>query len=37
MHQTKVACLIRHGRGEPWQDGLLRRIAGEQLLMASSR
>jgi acyl-CoA dehydrogenase len=36
MHQTKVACLIRHGRGEPWQDGLLRRIAGEQLLMASS-
>jgi acyl-CoA dehydrogenase len=36
MHQTKVACLIRHGRGEPWQDGLLRRIADEQLLMASS-
>lgn len=36
MHQTKVACLIRHGRGEPWLDGLLRRIADEQLLMASS-
>ncbi|MCJ2028638.1 acyl-CoA/acyl-ACP dehydrogenase [Methylobacterium sp. J-043] len=36
MHQTKMACLIRHGRGEPWQDGLLRRIADEQLLMASS-
>lgn len=36
MHQTKIACLIRHGRGEPWQDGLLRRIADEGLLMASS-
>ncbi|GJE76669.1 acyl-CoA dehydrogenase family protein [Methylorubrum suomiense] len=36
MHQTKVACLIRHGRGDPWRDGLIRRIADEQLLMASS-
>ncbi|MEE7457788.1 acyl-CoA dehydrogenase [Methylorubrum populi] len=36
MHQTKVACLVRHGAGEPWRDGLLRRIADAQLLMASS-
>jgi acyl-CoA dehydrogenase len=36
MHQTKVACLTRHGRGDPWRDGLIRRIADEQLLMASS-
>ncbi|GEO97802.1 acyl-CoA dehydrogenase family protein [Methylobacterium haplocladii] len=36
MHQTKVACLVRHGRGEPWQDGVMRRIAHDQLLMASS-
>lgn len=36
MHQTKVACLTRHGRGGVWRDGLIRRIADEQLLMASS-
>lgn len=36
MHQTKVACLVRHGRGAPWLDGVMRRIAHEQLLMASS-
>lgn len=36
MHQTKLACLIRHARGDAWQDGLMRRIADEQLLMASS-
>ncbi|MDP4022647.1 acyl-CoA dehydrogenase family protein [Methylobacterium sp. NEAU 140] len=36
MHQTKVACLTRHGRGEPWREGLMRRIADEQLLLASS-
>jgi acyl-CoA dehydrogenase len=36
MHQTKVACLIRHGRGSPWYQRLLRRLAGEQLLFASS-
>ncbi len=36
MHQTKVACLVRHGRGSPWYQLLLRRLANEQLLLASS-
>jgi len=36
MHQTKVACLVRHGRNSAWHERLLRRIAGEQLLLASS-
>jgi acyl-CoA dehydrogenase len=36
MHQTKIACLIRHGIGSDWHERLLRRIADEQLLMASS-
>ena len=36
MHQVKIACLVRHGRGVAWQENLQRRIAAEQLLMASS-
>ena len=36
MHQTKVACLVRHGRASPWHQLLLRRLCGEQLLLASS-
>jgi len=36
MHQTKVACLLRHGRDSGWHQLLLRRLAGEQLLLASS-
>jgi acyl-CoA dehydrogenase len=36
MHQVKVACLVRHTRGIGWQEQLQRRIATEQLLMASS-
>jgi acyl-CoA dehydrogenase len=36
MHQTKVACVVRHGRGNPYMEALMRRIAGEQLLLASS-
>ena len=36
MHQTKVACLVRHGRGSVWHQRLLRRLAAEQLLLASS-
>jgi acyl-CoA dehydrogenase len=36
MHQTKVACLVRHGRGSAYMEALMRRIAAEQLLMASS-
>jgi acyl-CoA dehydrogenase len=36
MHQTKVACLTRHGRGSAWHQLLLRRICAEQILLASS-
>ncbi len=36
MHQTKVACLVRHGQGSAWHQQLLRRLANEQLLLASS-
>jgi acyl-CoA dehydrogenase len=36
MHQTKVACLIRHGIGSKWHETLMRRVAAEQMLLASS-
>ena len=36
MHQTKVACVVRHAGGNPWQEALLRRLSAEQLLFASS-
>ena len=36
MHQASVACLVRHGRGSAWHQALLRRLATEQLLLASS-
>jgi len=36
MHQTKVACLIRHGRDSAWHARLLRHLGAEQLLLASS-
>ncbi|SFI17125.1 acyl-CoA dehydrogenase family protein [Bradyrhizobium sp. Gha] len=36
MHQTKVACLVRHGAGSGWHESLMRRVAAEQLLLASS-
>jgi acyl-CoA dehydrogenase len=36
MHQTKVACLVRHGRNSDWHRRLLRRLSAEQLLLASS-
>jgi acyl-CoA dehydrogenase len=36
MHQTKVACLVRHGAGSRWHEALMRRVATEQLLLASS-
>ncbi len=36
MHQTKVACLVRHGIGSNWHETLMRRVAAEQLLLASS-
>src|SRR5215472_15396792 len=36
MHQTKVACLVRHGTGSKYHEALMRRVACEQLLLASS-
>jgi acyl-CoA dehydrogenase len=36
MHQTKVACITRHGRSSAWHQILLRRLCAEQLLLASS-
>src|ERR1700738_3703046 len=36
MHQTKVACLVRHGTGSSWHETLMRRVASEQMLLASS-
>jgi acyl-CoA dehydrogenase len=36
MHQTKVACLVHHGAGSGWHERLMRRVAAEQLLLASS-
>jgi acyl-CoA dehydrogenase len=36
MHQTKVACIVRHGRSSAWHQLLMRRLCAEQLLLASS-
>jgi acyl-CoA dehydrogenase len=36
MHQTKVACLVRHGTGSAYHEDLMRRVATEQMLLASS-
>src|ERR1700688_4069057 len=36
MHQTKIACLVRHGAGSAYHETLMRRVASEQLLLASS-
>ena len=36
MHQIKVACVVQHGRGSAWHEGVLRDIAGRQWLLASS-
>jgi acyl-CoA dehydrogenase len=36
MHQMMVAALVRHAGGDAWPRRLLRRIADEQLLLASS-
>lgn len=36
MHQIKVACVVRHHEGNPWQEALLRRLMAENLLFASS-
>ena len=34
MHQIQVACIVRHG-GD-WHRGFMKRLAGEQLLLASA-
>jgi acyl-CoA dehydrogenase len=36
MHQVKMACIVRHTQGNPALEQILRRIAADQLLMASS-
>ena len=36
MHQIKVACIVRHGRGNAWHDAMLRRLCDERWLLASS-
>jgi acyl-CoA dehydrogenase len=36
MHQTKIACVVRHGHNSPWHQRLMRQIADDQLLLASS-
>jgi acyl-CoA dehydrogenase len=36
MHQIMVACVMRHRRNNAWHERLLRRLAAEQLLFASS-
>ena len=36
MHQTKVACLVRHGAGSAYHESLMRRVASGQMLLASS-
>ena len=36
MHQIKMACIVRHTNGSATLEAILRRIATEQLLMASS-
>jgi len=36
MHQIKMACMVRHFKNSPALEAILRRIASEQLLMASS-
>ena len=36
MHQAALACVVRHCRGSAWHEDLLRRVASEQLLLASS-
>jgi acyl-CoA dehydrogenase len=36
MHQIKMACIIRHHKANPALERILRQIAADQLLMASS-
>jgi acyl-CoA dehydrogenase len=36
MHQIKMACIVRHAKGAPALERILRLIAADQLLLASS-
>jgi acyl-CoA dehydrogenase len=36
MHQIKMACIVRHTHGNAALERILRRVAAEQLLLASS-
>jgi acyl-CoA dehydrogenase len=36
MHQVKMGCVVRHARGNAAIERILRRVAAEQLLLASS-
>jgi len=36
MHQIQVACVVRHGEASAWHRGLMERLVGEQLLLASA-
>ncbi|BCM81933.1 acyl-CoA dehydrogenase family protein [Methylobacterium indicum] len=36
MHHIKLASLVTHGQDSAWHAALMRRIAGEQMLIASS-
>jgi len=36
MHHVQVACLARHALGAPWHTAFMRRVASNQLLLASS-
>ena len=36
MHQIKIACIVRHSKGAKALEAILRRVAAEQLLLASS-
>ncbi len=36
MHQIQVACIVRNNGGSPWLREFLKRLASEQLLLASA-
>ncbi|WP_029057631.1 acyl-CoA dehydrogenase family protein [Stappia stellulata] len=36
MHQIKVSSLVTHGGDDPWHQGFMARVAGEQLLLGSA-
>jgi acyl-CoA dehydrogenase len=36
MHQIKMACIVRHAKGAPAIERILRLVASDQLLLASS-